>query len=238
MPVQATDIDQEIAYILQYWIQNNNRAITGTIGQNVVWNLAQFIKQNPENYQKATVVASSSNYTTNENQCLVIFTNNASGALNWIDNRWNKYYFVNATDNDRLFSNGKTYYDINGIAKTKLIARSSLYIAKGDDDFWYEITGGIGGSDGAVPNDVYIQVGVANQDVNNGVAVQPDDTSFVVNTFVGWKVRMLRNKALQNVEDLNDGDTWYDYTPITARFTPSTKVLEFETYICQAYKPA
>ena len=48
MPVQQPNIDDEIAYILQFWIQNNNQAITGTIGQNVVWNLAQFIKQNPE----------------------------------------------------------------------------------------------------------------------------------------------------------------------------------------------
>ena len=96
MPVQATDIDQEIFYILTNWIQNNNQLITGTIGQNVVWNLAQFIKQNPENYQKASVVATNGNYTPNPNECIIIFTNNSTGGLTWIDNRWNKYYFVNS----------------------------------------------------------------------------------------------------------------------------------------------
>jgi len=147
MPVQVPTIDDEIAYILEKWIQNSAQLITGTIGQNVVWNLAQFIKQNPENYQKATVVASSSNYTTNNNQCIVIFTNNASGTLNWVDNRWNKYYFVNATNNIRAFSNGKFYWDINGVAKITIPARTSLYIAKGDDDYWYEVTAsGSGGT--------------------------------------------------------------------------------------------
>lgn len=147
MPVQATDIDQEIAYILQYWIQNNNQLITGTIGQNVVWNLAQFIKQNPENYNKATVVVVNSNYTTNDDQCIVIFTNNSSGTLNWVDNRWNKYYFVNQTNNIRAFSNGKFYWDINGVAQITLPARKSLYLAKGNDDYWYEVSAsGSGGS--------------------------------------------------------------------------------------------
>lgn len=138
MPVQATDIDQEILYILTNWIQNNNQLITGTIGQNVVWNLAQFIKQNPENYQRATVVASPSNYTTNKDQCLLIFTNNSSGGLAWVDNRWNKYYFVNITNNIRTFFNGRFYYDINGVVQTTLPARTSIHIAKGDDDFWYQ----------------------------------------------------------------------------------------------------
>ncbi len=144
MPVQVGDIDQEIAYILQNWIQNSSQLITGTIGQNVVWNLAQFIKQNPENYRKATVVAVNSNYTTNNNQCLIIFTNNSSGDLDWVDNRWFKYYFVNATNNIRTFMNGKSYYDINGVSQTTLPARTALYIAKGEDDFWYQINANTG----------------------------------------------------------------------------------------------
>lgn len=146
MPVPVTDIDQEILYILDFWIQNNNQLITGTIGQNVVWNLAQFIKKLPENYKKATIVATNSNYTTNSEQCLIIFTNNSSGGLNWVDNRWNKYYFVNGTNNVRTFFNGKFYYDLNGITQTTLLPRTELYIAKGEDDFWYQINAGAGGS--------------------------------------------------------------------------------------------
>ena len=89
-----------------------------------------------------------------------------------------------------------------------------------------------------LPEDVYIQVGVANALVNDGVAVMPDDVSFTIPTYAGWKVRMFRNKFIQNVADLGDGDTWYDYTSVTGEFTPSTAIAEFETFICQAYKPA
>lgn len=89
-----------------------------------------------------------------------------------------------------------------------------------------------------LPNDVYIQVGVANPDVNDGVAVEGGDTSFKILSFIGWKVRVWRNKAVQFPFDMNDGDTWYDYTSITGEFTPSTTIAEFENFYCQAYKPA
>lgn len=89
-----------------------------------------------------------------------------------------------------------------------------------------------------LPNDVYIQVGVANPDVNDGAAVAGGDTSFTIPSFIGWKVRLYRNYARQNVKDIGDGNTWYDYTSITGEFTPSSQILEFETYIAEAYKPA
>lgn len=89
-----------------------------------------------------------------------------------------------------------------------------------------------------LPEDVYILVGIANPLVNDGVAVQPGDTSFTIPSYAGWKVRLFRNKFIQNVKDLGDGDTWYDYTPITGEFTPSTPVAATETFIAQAYKPA
>lgn len=89
-----------------------------------------------------------------------------------------------------------------------------------------------------LPEDVYIQVGVANPLVNGGVAVQPNDTSFTIPSYAGWQVRLFRNKFIQNVADLGDGDTWYDYTSITGEFTPSTPAAATETFIAQAYKPA
>lgn len=89
-----------------------------------------------------------------------------------------------------------------------------------------------------LPEDVYIYVGQVNPLVNDGVAVMPGDTSFTIPSYAGWKVRMFRNKFLQDVEDLGQGDTWYDYTSITGEFTPSTEIAQYETFICQAYKPA
>lgn len=145
MPVQQPDIDSEIAYILQYWIQNSHQLITGTIGQNVVWNLAQFIKKNPENWEKATVITDPIiNYTTQSKECIIIFTNNSSGSIDFGDNIWNKWYFINATSNTRTIAGGKFYYDINGDAQTSIPARSVLHIAKGEDDFWYQTNGSSG----------------------------------------------------------------------------------------------
>lgn len=140
MPVQVPSIDDEIAYILQFWIQNNVQAITGTIGQNVVWNLAQFIKQNPENYRKASVITDANiNYTTQSRECIIIFTNNSAGSVDFGDNIWNKWVFVNQTNNTRTIAGGKFYYDLNGTARISIAPRKTVYIAKGDDDFWYEI---------------------------------------------------------------------------------------------------
>lgn len=142
MPVPVDTIDDEILYILGLWVQNNNQAITGTIGQNVVWNLAQFIKKNPENWNKAKVISTVTNYTTQSTECILIFTNNSSGSINFGNNIWNKWYFINATDNARGIPGGKFYYDINGDAITSISARDAVHIAKGDDDFWYQINPG------------------------------------------------------------------------------------------------
>lgn len=138
-PIPIPNIDAVIAYILANWNQNNNQLITGQIGQNVVWNLAELIKKNPENWEQATVVATNLNYTTQSSECIVIFTNNSSGGLDFVDNIWFKWYFVNETNNDRLFLNGKSYIDINGATVTKVKARTVVTIAKGEDDNWYQI---------------------------------------------------------------------------------------------------
>lgn len=138
-PIPQANIDELVVYILNYWIQNNNKAITGTIGQSVVWNLAEFIKKNPENWDRATIVSSDVNYETLDEDCIVIFNNDSSGELKFSGNIWNKYYFVNATDNVRDFSNSQFFYDIHGSAITSISARSSVYIALGEDGNWYQV---------------------------------------------------------------------------------------------------
>lgn len=220
MPVQATDIDQEIAYILANWYQNNSQLITGTIGQNVVWNLAQFIKQNPENYQRATVVTTNGNYTPNKDQCIIIFTNNSSGGLTWIDNRWNKYYFVNVTNNIRTFFNGKFYYDINGATQTTLPARATLYLAKGDDDYWYQISS----NTGVVPPNTPPLIGVAG----NGGADDP-----VIGSSVFQSARLIglgtTNNGRINII-INDGTMSNFGSNSQFSFDNTTGLIEFDSY--------
>lgn len=139
MPTQLTTIDQEILYIINNWIQNSTQKITGTIGQNVVWNLAMFIKQVPENFQGAKIITSTTiNYTASIDDCVIVFTNNSTGSLDWVDTRWNKFVIVNATDNIRTLANAKYYINLAGAIVTTFPARTSVTIVKGLDSIWYQ----------------------------------------------------------------------------------------------------
>ena len=89
-----------------------------------------------------------------------------------------------------------------------------------------------------IPDDVYIVVGEANPSVNGGVAVQPDDISFTVDTFVGWQGRLLRNGFRQSNKDAGVGDTYFNYTSITGEYTLSSAAQSGDVFICEAYKPA
>lgn len=89
------------------------------------------------------------------------------------------------------------------------------------------------------PDDVYFVVGVANDKVNGGVAVAVGDTSFTIESFKGWKVRLLRNGSLQFLDSAPpNGDTWYQYTSLSGEYTVSQSCQDLEIFIAQAYKPA
>lgn len=153
VPISPNNIVTELQYIIDNWFQNNNQLVTGQIGLNVTWNLAKFIQQNPENWNKATIISISgvTNYTTLPSDCIVIFTGNSSGNIDYISNPtiWNKFYIVNATDNDRTIT-GDGYFDINGNQQNTIPPRSGVYIAKGKDDFWYQV-GSLGGANPGKP---------------------------------------------------------------------------------------
>ncbi len=148
-PIIINNINDLIEYINDNIFQNNSQLITGQVGLNAWYNLATLLKQNPENFQKASVITDANiNYVTESDECIIIFTNNSQGEIDYVTNPniWNKYYIVNQTDNIRNISGGQYYLDINGNQQTSIAARTTIVIAKGDDDFWYQINGAGGGS--------------------------------------------------------------------------------------------
>jgi len=119
-PIIINNIDDLIEYINDNIFQNNSQLITGQVGLNAWYNLATLLKQNPENFQKASVITDANiNYVTESDECIIIFTNNSQGEIDYVTNPniWNKYYIVNQTDNIRNISGGQYYLDINGINK-------------------------------------------------------------------------------------------------------------------------
>jgi hypothetical protein len=95
------------------------------------------------------------------------------------------------------------------------------------------------------PDDIYFVVGVANEYINDGAAVQTDDSSFTItgnntgkNSYVGWKMRLIRGGVPQFLGDPETGNQYFDYTPITAEVTVSNPLGDSEEIICQAYKPS
>lgn len=231
MPVQVPTIDDEIAYILQYWIQNNVQAITGTIGQNVVWNLAQFIKKNPENWDKATVIADANiNYTTTSSECVIIFTNNSAGSIDFGNNIWNKWYFVNGTGNTRTIAGGKFYYDINGVTQTSIAARSTVYIARGEDDFWYEVVNTAGGSGSSV---TFSQIQFTIGDVDSPMVQGEDELIITVgNAKTGSVLVFLEGSLLmRGLSDQISYTVIYSSTEITINFNQG--VINDQIYFIQ-----
>lgn len=83
------------------------------------------------------------------------------------------------------------------------------------------------------PDDVYFTV-----PISGGQYANAGDISFIIPTFVGWKTRLIRNGIPQYLTNPGDGDSYFDYTAITAEFTLSVALGFEEKIICQAYKPS
>ena len=93
-----------------------------------------------ENFQGAKVITTAINYVATTDDCTIVFVNNSTGTLDWVDTRFNKFTIVNQTDNIRLLVSPKFYIDISGTNNTSFPARSSVTIIKGMDGIWYLIS--------------------------------------------------------------------------------------------------
>jgi hypothetical protein len=89
-----------------------------------------------------------------------------------------------------------------------------------------------------IPEDVYLVIGVANDRVNNNNPVVTDDNTFIIESMIGWKVRLIRNGSPQFMYATSDGDSWFEFSSILGQVTVSQNLGNGEKLIIQAYKPA
>ncbi len=138
-------------YIDTYIIPNGIELIDGEEMNNVTNGLLAFIEQSPLNYQKALVINTTG--VANVTQPINVFITNTPSSLQWVDNIYNQYVFVNTTNTPISIGGGLKYYDINLNPKTTIPAKTIVSIAKASNNLWISIynAGGSSSTVGAVP---------------------------------------------------------------------------------------
>jgi hypothetical protein len=111
-PVQTfSSFAQLLAYINSEWITNGQGDITGVVGNNVVNALLTFIEESPVNSTPAPIWSAGGTYVATVP--IVIFTGTAPTTLQWTNNIYNEYLFINTINQSIPLANGFVYYDIN-----------------------------------------------------------------------------------------------------------------------------
>lgn len=88
-----------------------------------------------------------------------------------------------------------------------------------------------------IPDDVYIVTGIASPDLNDGVTpLLTGQNSFIIPSFIGWKVRLIRMGASQYQGDPGTGNQYFTFNASNGQYSLSTIAGENEEFICQAYK--
>ncbi len=127
-------------YINTQWVTNGKGDITGVVGNNVVNALLTFIQQSPLNWNKASVVTAGGGVTAGSQQTpgpIMIFTNSTPSSLEWTDNIYNEYVFINYTGNAIPLANGFTYFDNTVTAQSAIPANQVVYIYKVPSGDWF-----------------------------------------------------------------------------------------------------
>lgn len=153
MPATITfnTIGELVTYIDQYIKVNHNNEITGEQHNNVENGLVSFIVSSPRNYNKAYVTSAAAAFVAVAAQCILIFKTGATGSIQLIDNRWNEWVIYNKSGvNKQLVGSINSYKTNTGQTKNYISSGAIVNLAKGNDNVWYEIDNGTGGSGSSV----------------------------------------------------------------------------------------
>lgn len=134
-PVQTfPDFASLLAYMNNEWVTNGNGDIDAVIGNNVVNGLLTFIEQSPLNYQAALVTAAGGAITAS--RPITVFITTTPTSLQWGNNIYNQFVFINTTNAPIPLGGGQKYYDINLTAQSSIPAKTVLSIVKATNGLW------------------------------------------------------------------------------------------------------
>lgn len=126
-----------LAFINTNWITNGNGDIDAIIGNDVVNGLLTFVEQSPLNYQTAQIFSTGG--VIGNPRPVSVFMTVTPASLQWPDNIYNQYFFINTTSNAIPIGGGLLYYDINLVPQTSIPAKSVVAIMKVKNGTWISI---------------------------------------------------------------------------------------------------
>lgn len=158
-----------MTYINNVIIPNGAEEIDGDEMNSVVNGLLGFIEQSPLNYQKALVINTVG--AANVTQPINVFITGTPSSLQWVDNIYNQYVFVNTTNSAIMIGGGLKYYDINLAVKTTIPAKTIVSIAKATNNLWISIYNASGGGGTVLTPLTGVVGGGGDDDPVNGQSV-------------------------------------------------------------------
>lgn len=233
-------------YIYEFIITNHNNEIIAVQHNNIESGLLDFIVQAPRNSFKATIRSSSGTYTATVNECVLLFKSTATGSVTLTDNRWNEWVIINLTaSNKQLIGAIPNYVMPTGIVRNYIPANSTVSIAKGNDNVWYQTSPVASSSptDSTISARIQFQVDVADSYISNKIdetlieLPSAGDTSMVINVpnIKDDSLELFNDGGLapRELTDVESYDVNYEDDKATINFYPSfrspqTIVIRFE----------
>lgn len=214
-PVQTfPDFASLLAYMNNEWVTNGNGDIDAVIGNNVVNGLLTFIEQSPLNYQAALVTAAGGAITAS--RPITVFITTTPTSLQWGNNIYNQFVFINTTNTPIPLGGGQKYYDINLTAQSSIPAKTVLSIVKATNGLWISNYNAGGNSSTLSFVPLQFRIGDDDSPMNAG------DTVLVItvdNAINDSELIILDGSTLyRNLDDRISYDIDYTSTEITITF--------------------
>ncbi len=220
--IDFANIEELTSYVNQFFIENHNNEINGIELNNAGNGWIKFIIQAPRNWNRAKVVGTAGNYTATSEQCILVFKQAATGSVTLTDNVYNEWVIQNQTSTAKqLVGAISQFVTPAGIISNYCPAQSTINIAKGDDNKWYQILSGtttntllpplIGVAGGSGDNDPVVTTSIYQNDAIIGLGSTNDGKIEAVIQQQIW-------------DNYSDSGNLFDYDPDTGtiQFDPDT----------------